>query len=101
MSIAVDPKLCNGCTGAKEPHCVRVCPGNLVEVGPEGTARLREPRDCWDCASCVKACPREALALYLPAEIGGRGSRLKARLRPGITVWTLIHPDGTIETIEV
>lgn len=78
---------------------MRVCPGDLLRR-EEGVVRLREAGDCWDCASCVKACPWGALALVLPVELGGRGSRLSARASPGRTRWTLRCWDGRVEEFE-
>lgn len=101
MSIKVDETLCNGCRGAKEPLCVRICPGNLLKTGLTGKAGIRDARDCWDCAACVKACPQQAIALYLPAQIGGRGAHLKARQYRDKTVWTCRRPDGSEEIFNI
>ena len=37
--------------------CVRDCPGDLMLLKP-GTrkAMIRDNRECWDCAACVKVC---------------------------------------------
>ena len=101
MSIRVDEKLCNGCRGAGEPLCVRICPGNLLKTGSSGPAEIREPGDCWDCTACVKACPCQAIALYLPAQIGGHGATLKARQFRDKTIWTCRRPDGKAEEFNI
>ncbi|GAW93558.1 4Fe-4S dicluster domain-containing protein [Calderihabitans maritimus] len=100
MPVDVNLALCNGCPGASEPPCMRVCPGDLLYRGENGI-RLRDPRRCWDCAACIKVCPREALAMYLPVSLGGRGARLKARALAGQTRWRCIYPDGKEEVFEL
>lgn len=101
MSIRVDKKMCNGCGGAKEPLCARICPGNLLRTGSAGKAEIRDPRDCWDCAACVKTCPQQAIALFLPAQIGGRGATLEALQYRDKTVWTCRQPDGSKEVFTI
>ncbi|MGE5416486.1 MAG: 4Fe-4S binding protein [Acidobacteriota bacterium] len=97
MSIRINRALCNGCGKAKEPGCVRVCPGDLLYIDIENRCVLRDPRDCWDCAACVKECPRQAIELTLPTQIGGRGASLKAK-RSGCSLeWLLFYPDGRTE----
>lgn len=97
MSIRVDENLCSGCRGAGEPLCVRICPGDLLRRGVTGKAQMREAGDCWDCAACIKVCPRQAIALFLPVQIGGRGAALQARQYPDKTIWTCRRPDGSEE----
>lgn len=101
MSIRIDKSICNGCGNAKEPCCVRICPGDLLFKDKDGKAEIRDVRDCWDCAACVKECPRQAIEMYLPAQIGGRGSTLKAKKERDRIVWTVKRPDGVEEIIEV
>ncbi|HHW15731.1 MAG TPA: 4Fe-4S binding protein [Firmicutes bacterium] len=95
MALSLEPELCAGCPGAAEPPCAEICPGDLL-VREGGRVRLREAGDCWGCASCVKACPRGALSLVLPAELGGRGSRLSARVERGRVRWTLRRWNGDV-----
>lgn len=83
---------CNGCGQALESCCQRVCPGDLI-VRKAGKAKLRDERACWDCAACLKACPRQAIRLVLPAEIGGG----RAWLEVSGQEWLLVYPDGSEE----
>lgn len=78
-----------------------VCPGDLLFMDEFGKCNIREPRDCWDCAGCIKECPRQAIEMYLPVQIGGRGSTLKARMERGCITWILVKPDGTKEKFEI
>lgn len=86
MTIKINQQICNGCPGRKEGCCERICPGNLIKR-EEGKAHIERPQDCWDCAACVKACPMNAIKLYLPEEIGGKGGNLSAKAKKDEITW--------------
>lgn len=98
MSISIDAARCTGC-GA----CTRVCPGGLIRLvgadAPAPHAEIARPSDCWGCTACVKACPVDAIAYFLGADMGGRGTRLFVHVTPRENVWTFARPDGTEERI--
>lgn len=101
MSVDIDRKLCNGCGSRAEGRCMTVCPGDLLYKDNTNHCRVRDPRDCWDCAACIKECPRQAIYMKLPVQIGSRGALLKARTQKGKLVWTLINPEGETEIFEI
>ncbi len=79
MPPIVNLKKCTGCQGREESYCENICPGDLMAVNPEtGKAYCRSAKECWDCMSCVKACPNGALETKIPYQIG----YYKATLRP-------------------
>ena len=48
---------CDGCG-----HCVDICPSDIMHI--DNTYRRAyniEPNMCWECYSCVKACPQNAI----------------------------------------
>lgn len=96
MSVKINKSICTGCG-----LCIRICPGDLLFRDVDGKAEIYDARNCWDCASCVKECPKQAIEMYLPVQIGGRGSTLKARKYKNKTVWELKKPDGKIEIFEI
>lgn len=96
MSVLVERELCHGCPAARQAPCERACPGDLL-ARRRGKVEVREASLCWDCASCVKVCPRGALSLALPLALGGRGARLAARARAAETLWRLRYPGGREE----
>lgn len=101
MTIRINRTKCNGCPGRAEPRCAGVCPGDLLYRDAENKAAVRDQKDCWDCAACVKECARQAIEMFLPVQIGGRGSTLKARTVKGRIIWKLTKPDNSEEVIVV
>ncbi len=93
MTIRINPNLCNGCPGRKEGRCERICPGNLIER-KQGKAVIEHKSDCWDCAACVKACPMNAIEIYLPEEIGGQGANLLAQVKEDEILWIIKNNSG-------
>lgn len=89
MSVLINHQACNLCE-----KCIDICPGNLL-VKRKGKVSIREPGECWDCAACVKECPSQAVKLYLPAEIGGRGATLQAKQEGDKRVWICESPDNS------
>jgi adenylylsulfate reductase subunit B len=101
MTVLIDRKLCNGCPGRPEGCCEEVCPGDLF-YREDGHACLREAGDCWDCCSCVKACPRAALSVELPFQISEARLRLSARQRGGHIQWEMHNHEGeTVAEFEI
>ncbi|MDT3699847.1 MAG: ferredoxin family protein [Thermincola sp.] len=102
MTVRIDAPKCNGCGNAAEPLCVRVCPGDLLYRDQAlNRCAIRDPRDCWDCAACLKECPRQAIEMTLPVQVGGSGSSLRAHLLKDRIIWTLTRKDGTEEKFEI
>jgi adenylylsulfate reductase subunit B len=67
----------------------------------DGRAVIRRQKDCWGCTSCLKECKTGAIAFFLGADIGGKGSVLSVAERDGIRDWTVTAPDGTQKTIRI
>jgi len=102
VSVEVDLRRCNGCRHLPEPRCVKLCPGDLMVVDKgAGKARIREPRDCWGCMACVKACPMRALEPKLPYVLALYGASLKPRVRQDRIIWTLKDMAGREEVYEI
>lgn len=94
MAIKIDQSICDGCPDYQEGRCERICPGNLIAKEGE-KAEMKRPAECWDCAACVKACPRNAISLYLPEEVGGRGTKLRVQQSEKRSLWIFDREDGS------
>lgn len=88
MPPVVDIQKCTGCAGKDESACENVCPGDLMAVSSRtGRAFCRATNECWDCMSCIKACPRGALTLRLPYQLGYYGASLKPFMGKNSITW--------------
>ena len=96
MSIEINRTLCIGCG-----RCAAVCPGTLIQLDAEGKAFIPRPERCWGCASCVKECPVQAIALFLGEDMGGLGGKLTVRREKTLLHWTVTKPNGESETLTV
>lgn len=95
MPPKIDKNLCNGCPGRAESCCEEICPGDLMTRGADGKGHCREDRDCWDCMSCVKACPRNAIETVLPYQIGYYGAAMKAVATRDRIIWKCRDINGS------
>lgn len=96
MSIRIDHDKCRSC-GA----CIEICPGSLIERDSDGKAWMKYPMDCWGCASCIKECRFGAIALFLGADIGGRGGQMTVQTEGNILHWQVTDPAGLVKQIDV
>jgi len=102
VTVRIDSQKCNGCGSLDEPFCVLVCPGDLLYRDMvENRCVIRDARDCWDCAACLKECPRQAIEMILPVQVGGCGATLTAHTLPDRIVWTLKRNDGQEQVFEI
>ena len=77
---------CDGCG-----HCVDICPSDIMHIDHDLPPRLStsSPTMCWECYSCVKACPQNAIdcrgyadfAPLRPQRAGAAGRRRRERSR--------------------
>lgn len=96
MSIEISQSRCIGCG-----RCTQVCPGTLLRMNSEGKAEIPRPQNCWACASCIKECPVQAIALFLGRDMGGLGGKLTVRREKALLHWTVTKPDGSAQTVTV
>lgn len=90
---------CNGCEGLAESKCEEACPGDLMVVDAEtGKARVRHAGDCWDCMSCTKACPRNAIETRVPYQIGYHKATLKPIMGSNTITWKCVDIHGNEAT---
>ncbi len=98
MPPKVDQQKCDGCKGEKEALCEAICPGDLMYLKEDSLkADCRSPRDCWDCMSCVKACPQGAIETRLPYQLGYYPAKLIPLLGSTRVSWTCIGQDEKVE----
>jgi adenylylsulfate reductase subunit B len=72
-----------------------ICPNDLMLLDPdEGKAFNQEPDACWECFSCVKACPSGAVAVRTYADFAPLGGSCVPATSAGIINWTVSFRNG-------
>jgi adenosine phosphosulfate reductase beta subunit len=62
MPSFVIPEKCDGCKALDKTACQYICPNDLMVLDKEQMkAYNQEPEMCWECYSCVKMCPVQAV----------------------------------------
>ncbi len=61
--LLVNKEWCKGCT-----ICVRFCPKNVLEMGPQEKVIVARPEDCICCGLCEIRCPDFAIEMLTLGE---------------------------------
>jgi 2-oxoglutarate ferredoxin oxidoreductase subunit delta len=56
--VSIYPDWCKGCG-----VCVAFCPGHVLELGPDGKARVIQGASCRNCGFCEYHCPDFAIVV--------------------------------------
>ena len=83
---------CDGCG-----ECVDICPSDVMHI--DKTLRRAyniEPNMCWECYSCVKACPHQAIDVRGYADFAplGHSVRVIREEEKGTIAWKITFRDG-------
>ena len=83
---------CDGCG-----HCVDICPSDIMHIDKTYRRAYNiEPNMCWECYSCVKACPQNAIDVRGYADFAplGHSVRVLREEAKGTISWRLKFRDG-------
>ena len=83
---------CDGCG-----HCVDICPSDIMHIDKTYRRAYNiEPNMCWECYSCVKACPQNAIDVRGYADFAPLGHSVRVlREEAKATIsWRLKFRDG-------
>jgi adenylylsulfate reductase subunit B len=83
---------CDGCG-----KCVDICPSDIMHIDPTHRRAFNiEPNFCWECYSCVKACPQNAIDVRGYAEFAPMGHSVRVlREEENNTIsWKIKFRDG-------
>jgi adenylylsulfate reductase subunit B len=83
---------CDGCG-----QCVDICPSDIMHI--DRTYRRAyniEPNFCWECYSCVKACPQQAIDVRGYADFAPLGHSVTVfrNEAKGTVSWKIKYRDG-------
>ena len=86
---------CDGCG-----HCVDICPSDIMHIDETiRRAKNIEPNFCWECFSCVKACPNHAIDVRGYADFApmGHSVRVRREEEKGTRSWKIKFRNGTVK----
>ena len=89
---------CDGCG-----HCVDICPSDIMHIDKVTRRAYNiEPNMCWECYSCVKACPQNAIDVRGYADFAplGHSVRVLREEAKGTVSWKLKFRDGREKNFE-
>ena len=84
---------CDGCG-----HCVDICPSDIMHI--DKTLRRAtniEPNMCWECYSCVKACPQNAIDVRGYADFAPLGGSVIPMMASESVMWTIKFRNGNVK----
>lgn len=83
---------CDGCG-----YCVDICPSDIMHIDTTYRRAYNiEPNMCWECYSCVKACPQNAIDARGYADFAPLGHSVRAlrEEEKGTISWKIKFRDG-------
>ena len=86
---------CDGCG-----HCVDICPSDIMHIDETIRRAVNiEPNFCWECYSCVKACPQNAIDVRGYADFApmGHSVRVLREEEKGTISWKIKFRNGTVK----
>ena len=95
MSTFVYMTRCDGCG-----HCVDICPSDIMHIYETIRRAVNiEPNFCWECYSCVKACPQNAIDVRGYADFApmGHSVRVLREEEKGTISWKIKFRNGTVK----
>jgi adenylylsulfate reductase subunit B len=96
MPSFVDPEKCDGCKGLDKTACQYICPNDLMVLDKDGSltghamkAFNQEAEMCWECYSCVKICPQQAIDIRFYADFVPLGAQVIPIRGSDSITWTV------------
>ena len=86
---------CDGCG-----QCVDICPSDIMHIDKTYRRAYNiEPNFCWECYSCVKACPQHAIDVRGYSDFAplGHSVRVLREEEKGVISWKIRYRDGRVK----
>lgn len=104
MPTFVVTEKCDGCKGGDVTACMYICPHDLMKLDVDGAetghamkAWNQEPEQCWECYSCVKICPKNAIEVRAYADIVPLGGSVQPLRGADSIMWTIKFRNGNMK----
>lgn len=89
---------CDGCKGQARTACQYICPNDLMTLNKEiMKAFNQEPELCWECYSCVKICPQQAIEVRHYADFAPLGASVIPLRGTDSIMWTIKFRNGRLK----
>jgi len=90
MPSYVIPDKCDGCKALDKTACQHICPNDLMVLDKDTMkAYNQDPQMCWECYSCVKICPTQAVEVRGYADFVPLGASATAMRSTEDILWTI------------
>ncbi len=107
MPTFVRTDKCDGCKGQGEIACMYICPHDLMKLDVDGSetghamqAFNQEPEQCWECYSCIKICPQQAIEARPYADIVPLGGSVQPQRGTDSITWTIRFRNGNMKSFK-
>jgi adenylylsulfate reductase subunit B len=98
MPSFVNPDKCDGCKALDKTACQYICPNDLMVLDKDSMkAYNQDPSQCWECYSCVKICPVDAVDVRGYADFVPMGASVVPMRSTDSIMWTVKFRNGTIK----
>ena len=104
MPTFVRTDKCDGCKGQDKTACMYICPHDLMMLDKDGSATghamkawNQEPEQCWECYSCVKICPQNAIECRHYADVVPLGGSVQPLRGTDSIMWTIKFRNGNMK----
>jgi adenylylsulfate reductase subunit B len=98
MPSFVNPEKCDGCKGRDRTACQYICPNDLMVLDRDRMkAYNQDPSQCWECYSCVKICPTQAIDVRGYADFVPMGASVVPLRATDNIIWTIKFRNGMIK----
>lgn len=98
MPTFVISDKCDGCKGQDKTACMYICPNDLMYLDKDKMKALnQEPEQCWECYSCVKICPQQAIEARPYADFVPMGGTSIPMRSSDSIMWTIKFRDGKLK----
>ncbi len=89
---------CDGCKGQDKTACLYICPNDLMALNTETMkAYNQDAQMCWECYSCVKICPQQAMAVRGYADFVPMGASITPLRGTEDIMWTVKFRNNTLK----